>query len=362
MARNIRKLPKAREPAKVRGALYRLYKDRKGAFVRLFLAEEEVALGDSAAAPLLGANLIRRASGGRYAANVRIWKIKGKFIVTDLFTYTGKLRIYPVFVDESDFLAQNLFVERGDEVLDIGTGSGVQAICCAEKARMVVATDINRRALAFAGFNAKLNAVDGKIKFVYSNLFENLGKKRFDLIVSNPPFMPVPQEKSWFLHGSAGYDGLDVVRRILKDSKKHLKPKGRLQIITHSFGSLEKIQALEFVKKYFPESRVQVIHVLSPKRVGVEKYFAVFSDSEGFDDWKKFLEKNWLDYLYRVVINIFPAKKFCLEEIQNGKLRFFLHESFNQKPFMVSPYYSGGWSEMIRRYGDTSAFFRGEKP
>ena len=344
----------------IKAMLSKLYKHKKGIFTKLFLLEEEVRLERAVAMPLLKANLIRQIYGNKFVSNVRIWKAKDRFIVTDSFTCIRKDRVYPIFVDESDFLANNLIVEKNDEVLDIGTGSGIQAICCAVKASKVMATDLNKRALSFASFNVKLNGVENKIELIHSDLFEKVPKKKFDLIVSNPPFIPVPNERSWFLHGSAGYDGLRTVKIILKESKKYLKPKGRLQIITHSFGTNGEIQVLELVKKHFPKSRLQLVHIMNPKRIGVKKYLARFSDSEDFDAWGNFLSKRHLNYMYRLLINIFPAKKFSLEELQNKKFKFFLHESFNQKPFKVKPYYSGGWNEMIQRYGDTSVFFGGD--
>ncbi|MBU2477172.1 methyltransferase [Candidatus Micrarchaeota archaeon] len=344
----------------IKDALSRLYKHKNSTFSKLFLLEGETELEKNIALPLLKANLIKPGSGSNFISNVRIWKSKKKFIITDLFTCARKDRVYPIFADESDFLVNNLIVDKNDEVLDVCTGSGIQAICCAEKSGKVIAVDVNKRALSFAGFNTKLNNLEGQIELIHSDLFAKIPKKKFDLIVSNPPFIPVPNEKNWFLHGSAGYDGLKIVKRILKESKKYLKPKGKLQIITHSFGAAKKIQVLNLVKKHFPKSRIQLVHLMNPKKIKAKKYLTRFSGSANFGSWKKFLKKNNLNYMYRVLINIFPAKKFSLEEVQNKKFRFTMNESFNQKPFKVRPYYSGGWKEMIQRYGDVSLFLGGE--
>jgi SAM-dependent methyltransferase len=75
--------------------------------------------------------------------------------------------------------------------LDIGTGSGYQALRAAGFCDSVAATDINPRALNFAAFNAKINGISN-VSFHLGSLFEPLGETRFDLVVSNPPFVISP--------------------------------------------------------------------------------------------------------------------------------------------------------------------------
>ncbi len=78
---------------------------------------------------------------------------------------------------------------NGKEILDIGTGSGCIAISLAKKLRnaKVTAIDISCDALEVARENAKLNNVD--IEFINSDIFEYKSKKKYDIIVSNPPYV-----------------------------------------------------------------------------------------------------------------------------------------------------------------------------
>ncbi len=76
--------------------------------------------------------------------------------------------------------------------LDVGTGNGVQALLAAQHCERVVATDVNQRALAFAAFNAALNGV-ANVEFRTGSLFEPVAGERFDLIVSNPPYVISPE-------------------------------------------------------------------------------------------------------------------------------------------------------------------------
>ncbi|HET8615811.1 MAG TPA: class I SAM-dependent methyltransferase [Actinomycetales bacterium] len=83
--------------------------------------------------------------------------------------------------------------------LDVGTGSGVQALYLARHARRVTATDLSRRALAFARFNAALNArasgpFSGReLDLRHGSLWEPVAGEQFDLVVSNPPFVISPR-------------------------------------------------------------------------------------------------------------------------------------------------------------------------
>lgn len=78
-------------------------------------------------------------------------------------------------------------VEEGDRVLDMGTGCGVNAILAASKSINVIGADVNRYAVESARRNAILNNVETRIKFVESDLFQNV-RGKFDLIVFDPPF------------------------------------------------------------------------------------------------------------------------------------------------------------------------------
>jgi ribosomal protein L3 glutamine methyltransferase len=130
--------------------------------------------------------------------------------------------------------------ERIDSILDLCTGSGCIAIACAcafPDAR-VLATDISRDALAVARENIDRHGLAQRVQLLESSLFERVGERRFDLIVSNPPYVPqlevqhLPDE---FKHEpviglSAGEDGLEVVVQILKNASRYLADEGILVV------------------------------------------------------------------------------------------------------------------------------------
>lgn len=127
-------------------------------------------------------------------------------------------------------------------VLDIGTGSGCVAVCLAHmaKAATVTAVDVSPDAVAVAQRNAKRNAVADRVRFQVGNLFAPIeAGSTFDLIVSNPPYIPpseietlMPEVKDHEprIALDGGTDGLSFYRRLSAESCRWLKPGGMLAV------------------------------------------------------------------------------------------------------------------------------------
>ncbi|WP_420365485.1 methyltransferase [Curtobacterium sp. L3-7] len=117
-------------------------------------------------------------------------------------------------------------------VLDLGTGCGIQAMHARRFADEVVATDISRRALDIARFNAQLNGIDG-IDFRFGSLFEPVVGERFDRIVSNPPFVITPRTEGVpsYEYRDGGMVGDALVETVLRGLAEHLEPGGTAQLL-----------------------------------------------------------------------------------------------------------------------------------
>ena len=124
----------------------------------------------------------------------------------------------------------------GARVLDLCTGSGFLALAAARAgATEVVAIDVSRRAVAAARLNARLNGV--RVSARRGDLFEPVAGARFDLIVSNPPYLPgagdgLPSRgpaRAW----EGGQDGRVLLDRICDQAPAHLRPGGVL-LLVHS--------------------------------------------------------------------------------------------------------------------------------
>lgn len=123
--------------------------------------------------------------------------------------------------------------------LDVGTGSGCIAVslACLGEFSSVTAVDVSPKALAVARENAKRN--HASIRFVQSDLLEALSGEVYDLIVSNPPYIPsediaglMPEVRDYDPHLAldGGPDGLDFYRRLVWEAREHLAPGGCLML------------------------------------------------------------------------------------------------------------------------------------
>ncbi len=123
--------------------------------------------------------------------------------------------------------------------IDVGTGSGCVALALAAEDPFVrlVATDVEPGALAVARGNAARLGLVRRVEFVLSDLFADVGERPFDLVVSNPPYIPADEyvalepnvrdyEPRRALYG--GVDGLDFYRRLVPGAALLLRPGGTL--------------------------------------------------------------------------------------------------------------------------------------
>ena len=144
---------------------------------------------------------------------------------------------------------------RGNDkfrVLDLGTGTGAIALAIAKHRPQayVTAVDASQAALDKAIENAQ-NLNIPNVKFILSDWFSALNQEKFDLIVSNPPY--IEQHDIHLQPGdlrfepisalATGADGLDAIRHIIKDAPPHLNPHGWL-MLEHGYNQASKVAAL----------------------------------------------------------------------------------------------------------------------
>jgi release factor glutamine methyltransferase len=134
-----------------------------------------------------------------------------------------------IYEPEEDSFLLEKWVKKlvSGKVLDMGTGSGIQAMAANEKGCEVLAVDINNEAVSLV--NSK------GIDTVQSDLFDNVSGK-FDWIIFNPPYLPEnslePEDSKLITTG--GPKGDEVLTEFLADAKRYLKPNGTILLVMSS--------------------------------------------------------------------------------------------------------------------------------
>ena len=158
-----------------------------------------------------------------------------------------------ILVEEVIELAKSINAKK---ILDLCTGSGAIAVSLAKyiEGSQITATDISRKALSIAKLNATNNNVEDKITFVSSDLFQNISEEKYDIIVSNPPYIKrkviktldkeVKKEQIIALDG--GNDGLDFYKKIIGNAYQYLKYKGYLCL---EIGYDQKDEVIDLINK-----------------------------------------------------------------------------------------------------------------
>ena len=147
--------------------------------------------------------------------------------------------------EDSELLKKHIKKYAKGNVLDMGTGSGILAVEAAKYANMVLALDINQKAI-----DKCKEAIDNhKILFAQSDLFQiiELGKiqRKFNLMIFNPPYLPNDKYPNIALDG--GKEGYELVQRFLSRAKNHLEKNGTILLLVSSLTNKPKIQ--EILKK-----------------------------------------------------------------------------------------------------------------
>lgn len=145
--------------------------------------------------------------------------------------------------EDTFLLADSLLVKEGDEVLEIGTGTGLVALVASKKASKVVATDINPHAIECARTNTLLNGVEN-MEIRQGDLFQPVFGEKFDLVLFNTPYLPTAEDEvigdeldaAW----DGGEDGRKVIDLFLNEVKNHLKDTGIVQLVQSSLSNNKK--------------------------------------------------------------------------------------------------------------------------
>jgi len=210
-------------------------------------------------------------------------------------------------------------------VLDLGTGCGIQALLADRHADRVVATDLNRRAVEIASFNAALN--DADIDCVEGDLLEPVRGRRFDLVVSNPPFVISPDASFLFRDSDSGGEG--IARRIIEGAAGLLNERGFCQLLMN-WAHIDGVDWRERIEQAFAGCGCNA-WVLALQRAEPDVYASLWIRHEvrtasavgdALDEWMRYYDREGITGISWCVVTMRrapgPDTWLALDEVPTG--------------------------------------------
>lgn len=210
------------------------------ALVRLFLLGSSIAGDGADVLPQTFLDLALQSGlidldEGRILPRAIIVPVEHLLFASDAFSMLGGDLsgdfVVPASTHAANFLRRLTLREPVDTTLDLGCGCGIQALFAASHSRRVVATDISESALDYTRFNAALNGIDN-VECRAGDRLAPVADETFDLIVSNPPFVPGPARQ--FVYRDSDLDLDDFCRHLVADGSRFLNDGGCMQLLFES--------------------------------------------------------------------------------------------------------------------------------
>ncbi len=321
--------------------LKKMFKEHKKTYIDLFFHENGVYFDKFDLYALVKTGILTQIKSKVYRANVHVWPMNEKLVVTDFVIskhkkkgkiHTRKMNdVWHIIPEESAFIAKTACVKRGDIVLDLATGSGIIALFSAGKAKKVYATDINPKAVNYAKFNAILNDLEDRIEVRCGDLFEPVKRMKFDFIIWNGPTVAAPSSSNSFpLYVYGGMDGTNFTRRFIDQVWRHMKPTSRLQFYECSLGNKDESNGIKYLLKKIRGKKVKInIFRLTKKPQNFWKIDEIYTKYfipnaplnirklplKVIKKWYSFIRRNNLSYSWLNMILVTASKKFEVKKI-----------------------------------------------
>lgn len=251
-----------------------------------------------------------RREDDRIAANFRVTVRPELLLLSDTPSYTGSDRVWYPLDDESTLFADRLPDCRGQHVLDVGCGSGILGLTSARNgARRVTAIDLSPRAVAMTSLNSAINGLEPVVEVRVSDIASlPVPDDPYDLLLLNPPFVPLPEGTTYMLSGAGGADGLTVVHATLRRLREIMSERHGLAVISMSPGDAERSLLERLLLEHFRDREMSfdVIDVYGGTSP-IERGLVPFRGEAGFESWRQWLEAERHTHLHYLLIRVLPA-------------------------------------------------------
>lgn len=209
--------------------------------------------------------------------------------------------------------------------LDLGTGCGVHALMAAAHSGRVTATDLNPRAVRLARFNARLNGI-ANVECLEGNLFEPVHHGRFDLVVTNPPYVISPEMRFIYRDGGMASDG--ICRHIIREVPRHLNTGGFCQMLCNWAQEADQ-DWRDRLAEWFDETGCDA-WIMRSESLGAAEYAAKWiRHTERHDREAAFAERfrQWMAYYEKLGIASIGSGLITLRKTESGANWFRADES-----------------------------------
>ncbi|UCE47313.1 MAG: methyltransferase [Phycisphaerales bacterium] len=193
--------------------------------------------------------------------------------------------------------------------LDLGTGCGYLGLVASVFSNLVVATDYNERAVAVARFNALLNGIT-RMETRVGDLWDPIRGERFDLVLSNPPFVITPQRR--LLLRDSGIRGDEFCRRLIREVPSYLEEGGFCQMLGN-FAHLRDRPWQEDLSAWFTDLGCDAV-VFVTRRQPIDEYAMTWitaTESQDvavvprmFNEWMEYYERQQIEQVSYLLINL----------------------------------------------------------
>jgi SAM-dependent methyltransferase len=210
--------------------------ERSALAYRMFCLDDPVTeqeairvIGHTLLAAFLDAGLLVRLSTCEVVSPFELKLFQGLYILCDDLRHKGDA-VFGIGPGTSAFTSLGYRLPHVRNALDLGCGAGAVALWLAKRIDQVLATDINPRALTFLQANAAINNILN-LEFSEGDLYRSVSNKTFDLVLSQPPFVPKPVDANPEAYRFGGPLGNEIALQIIRDTPTYLTTRGFAMIV-----------------------------------------------------------------------------------------------------------------------------------
>lgn len=267
----------------------------------------EMEIGNEVMDYLYDLNIVNRDGMEYWLNNYLLTSYSNSYIfVANVYYYpTCQSKEQKPYIGIDSYWLSRLVVNRlHGRVLDLCTGSGIQAIIAGKIAEKVIAVDIDPESARIAAFNVCLNGLKSKIEVLTGNLYDVLDvDDKFDFIISNPPFIPIPNSVNFHICGDGGEDGVAVIRDIIRGYKRFLKSSGETIMIGQCMGTFEHALIQDVVEEENPNKEYSIYlckkTILESQAVGFAELASIYNGEKIVKDmWRDVYKEKQMSYLH----------------------------------------------------------------